>query len=54
MSLGDVKEGRWMVSIDCIPVRFIEQINDTWLKKKKKKNGIVWLVVNLCKLLPQI
>ena len=25
-----------MVSIDCIPVRFIEQINDMWFKKKNK------------------
>ena len=41
-----------MVSIDCIPVRFIEQINDMWFFKKKKKKQAScgqWLIyANYC------
>ena len=39
-----------MVSIDCIPVRFIEQINDMWFQKKKKQATCCqWLIyANYC------
>ena len=47
---GNVKQGRWMVPIDSIPLclqSVVEQINDFLFTK----TGIVWLAVNLCKLL---
>ena len=50
---GNVKQGRWMVPIDSIPLclqSVVEQINDFLFTK----TGIVWLAVNLCKLLPPI
>ena len=47
---GNVKQGRWMVPIDSIPLclqSVVEQNNDFLFTK----TGIVWLAVNLCKLL---